>query len=290
MLNKLLVLFIILFGFESYAQQNAEYMGTIKLNDTSYISYKIAFELENDSISGYSLTDLGGSHETKSIVKGTYNTDTKEFKFHEENIIYTKSPIVQDDFCFVHFSGKVRDVHDIEEIEGSFEGRYTDGEKCIDGEIRMASIQKLIKKAEKLDKKIQRTNKVEAEVKEKINLVKSLDTLSMNIIANDENLNILTKDQVVEFTIFDAGKEDGDMIDLIINGEHYFKDFTVTKEKKVITLKLKEKQTKIEVVALNVGTSAPNTVKIQFKDSRNFVSTLTNLKEGEKAAVTIVKQ
>ena len=88
----------------------------------------------------------------------------------------------------------------------------------------------------------------------------------------------------------DAGKEDGDKIDLIINGEHYFKDFTVTKEKKVITLKLKVKQTKIEVIALNVGTSAPNTVKIQFKDSRNFVSTLTNLKEGEKTAVTIVKQ
>ena len=290
MLNKLLVLLTILFGYESYTQQNAEYMGTIKLNDTSYISYKIDFELKNDSISGYSLTDLGGSHETKSILKGSYNSNTKEFRFHEENIIYTKSPIVQDDFCFIHFRGKVRNIHDIEEIQGNFEGRYTDGQKCIDGEIRMASIQKLMKKAGKLDKKIQRTNKVKPEIKEKINLIKSLDTLSMNIIAKDENLNILTNDQVVEFTIFDAGKEDGDMIDLIINGEHHFKDFTVTKEKKVITLKLNKEQTKIEVVALNVGTSAPNTVKIQFKDSRNFVTTLTNLKEGEKAAVTIVRQ
>ena len=154
----------------------------------------------------------------------------------------------------------------------------------------MMSIEKIMKKAEKVDRKIQRTGRIDDETKKNISVKKTLDTLSMNIIANEENLNILSKDQSVEFTIFDAGKEDGDKIDLRINGELFLEDYTVTKEKKTFRVDLKQKQTDIEVLALNVGSSAPNTVKIQGRDSRNFINTITNLKEGEKAGLTVVKQ
>lgn len=290
MIKKLGIVLLILCSSKNFAQQSAEYMGTIKLNDTSYISYMVAFELENDSITGYSLTDMGGAHETKSAVKGSYDSESREFIFQEENIIYTKSPIIEKDFCFVHFRGEIRDIHDIEEIDGKFEGLYTDGDKCLNGEIRMASIEKLKKKAEKINRKIQRNKKVDEEVKKKIDVVKTLDTLSMNIIAKNENLNILTKDQKVEFTIFDAGKEDDDRIDLIIDGKKVLENYTVTKDKKSMTIALENEQTKIEIIALNVGTSAPNTVKVQFRDSRNFISTLTNLDQGESASVTVVKR
>lgn len=284
---SVLTLFI---GFCSFSQQDSDFMGVIKLNDTSFISYKIAFEIQNDSISGYSITDMGGQHETKSNIKGSYNEDTREFSFQESDIIYTKSPIIEDDFCFIHFKGRVKNIRDVEEIEGVFSGLYTDGQTCLDGDIKMVSIEKIKKKAEKVDKKIQRTKRIDEEIKKNVSVTKMLDTLSMNIIAQNENLNILTGDQQVEFTIYDAGKEDDDRIDLIINGETVLENYTVTKERKIMKVPLKTRQTKIEVIALNVGTSAPNTVKIEFKDSRNFVSTLTNLNEGEHASVTIVKR
>ncbi|PTX45271.1 hypothetical protein C8P64_1265 [Christiangramia gaetbulicola] len=287
---KNLILLTFVLGFIGHSQQSAEYMGTIKLNDTSFISYKVAFELKKDSISGYSITDLGGAHETKSNLKGNYNSNTKELNFEEADIIYTKSPITQNDFCFVHFTGRVKDIHDIEEIDGKFQGLYTDGKKCLDGEIRMVSIEKIMKKAEKVDRKIQRTGRIDDETKKNISVKKTLDTLSMNIIASNENLNILTSDQKVELTIYDAGKEDDDRIDLFINGEKVLNNYTVTKKHKIIHIDLNQEQTSIEVVALNVGTSAPNTVKIHFKDTRNYVTTLTNLKEGERAGVTIVRR
>ncbi len=283
----LLTLFI---GFTCFSQQDSDFMGVIKLNDTSYISYKIAFEIHNDSVSGYSITDMGGKHETKSNLLGSYNEDTREFNFYESNIIYTKSPIIEDDFCFVHFKGRVRDIRDVEEIEGEFTGLYTDGQSCLDGAIKMVSIEKIKKKAEKIDKKIQKIKRVDEEIKKKVSVAKTIDTLSMNIIAQNENLNILTKDPKVEFIIFDAGKEDDDRIDLVINGKKVLENYTVTKEKKIMTIPLEKQQTKIEVIALNVGSSAPNTVKLEFQDSRNFVTTITNLDEGEQASVTLVRR
>ena len=289
MFKRVLVLTFFI-GFCAFSQQKSDFMGVIKLNDTSFISYKIAFEIENDSVKGFSLTDLGGPHETKSSLRGKYNEESGEFSFQESSIIYTKSPIIEDDFCFVHFTGKVKDIYDVEEIEGNFSGLYSDGQSCLDGDIKMVSIEKIKKKAEKIDKKIQKVKKIDDEVKKNISVAKTIDTLSMNIIASNENLNILTSDQTVELTIYDAGKEDDDRIDLFIDGEKFLENYTVTREKKIIPIQLKKEQTRIEVVALNVGTSAPNTVKIHFKDTRNYVTTLTNLQEGERAGVTIVRR
>ncbi|MCP9199517.1 hypothetical protein MKO06_06340 [Gramella sp. GC03-9] len=265
-------------------------MGVIKLNDSSFISYRIAFEIKNDSISGYSITDMGGPHETKSNLEGFYNEESRELSFQEANIIYTKSPIIENDFCFVNFKGRVKDIYDVEEIEGIFRGLYSDGQSCLDGDIKMVSIEKIKKKAEKVDRKIQRVKRLDEDIKKKVSLAKTMDTLSMNIIASNENLNILTSDEEIELTIYDAGKEDDDRIDLIINGKKILENFVVTREKKIIPIKLKDEQTQIDVVALNVGTSPPNTVKIHFEDSRNYVTTLTNLKEGEKAGINIVKR
>lgn len=289
MFNRLALLTFFI-GMLGFSQQNSDFMGVIKLNDTSFISYKIAFEIENDSISGYSITDLGGDHETKSNVIGSYNEESGEFIFQESDIIYTKSPIIENDFCFVHFKGRVKDIYDVEEIEGNFTGLYSDGKSCLDGAIKMVSIEKIKKKAEKVDRKIQKVKRLDDEIKKQVSVAKTIDTLSMNIIASNENLSILTSDQQVELTIYDAGKEDDDRIDLFINGERVLENFKVTREKKIIPIKLLKDQTKIEILALNEGTSPPNTVKIHFKDSRNYVTTLTNLKLGEKAGISLVKR
>lgn len=277
-------------SFQLFSQSESQYLGAIMLNDSSLISYKIVFSEKDGVILGHSITDLNGPHETKSFLSGTFNEAQKTLVFSESGIIYTKSPVTQEDFCYVHFEGRLKKINKRQQITGSFRGLYKDGTECINGEIKMANLELMNEKAVKLDKRIDRNLLVKKEDKERINIKKSLDTLNMNLINKGETLSVFTKDEKINLIIYDAGKEDGDRINLTISGKLVLENYTVTRERKKIVIDLENDQTAIEVLALNVGTSAPNTVRIEIKDSYNFVRTLTNLQENEKAGVVIIKR
>jgi len=270
--------------------QEYEFFGVIKLNDTSFISYKVLFDRVNDSIQGYSLTDFAGKHETKSNIKGYYDEDENLLSFEEYDIVYTKSPVVQKDFCFVNFEGKVRNLDRVKAFSGDFKGLYADGTSCLDGMIIVNSGQEVKKRVEKIDKVVQRSRKFSDSIKKNIKVAKVLDTLTRNIIAKNENLNIFTRDQKIKLAIYDAGKEDGDVINLYVDDKPVLENYTVLHEIKYLEFDLENVETKIRVEAVSEGTSSPNTVRLEVEDSRNFVRTITNLKEGEHAQMTLVKK
>ena len=274
----------------SLKAQEFEFFGVIKLNDTSFISYKVLFDRVNDSIQGYSLTDFAGKHETKSNIRGYYNEDENLLSFKEYDIVYTKSPVVQTDFCFVNFEGKVRNLDRVKAFSGDFKGLYADGTSCLDGMIIVNSGEQVKKRVEKIDKVVQRSRKFSDSIKKNIKVAKVLDTLTRNIIAKDENLNIFTRDQKIKLAIYDAGKEDGDVINLYVDDKPVLENYTVLHEIKHLEFDLENAETKIRVEAVSEGTSSPNTVRLEVEDSRNFVRTITNLKEGEQAQMTIVKK
>ena len=286
-----LFLFLICLTFTTLLQaQEYEFFGVIKLNDTSFISYKVLFDRVNDSIQGYSLTDFAGKHETKSNIKGYYDEDENLLSFEEYDIVYTKSPVVQKDFCFVNFEGKVRNLDRVKAFSGDFKGLYADGTSCLDGMIIVNSGQEVKKRVEKIDKVVQRSRKFSDSIKKNIKVAKVLDTLTRNIIAKNENLNIFTRDQKIKLAIYDAGKEDGDVINLFVDDKPVLENYTVLHEIKYLEFDLKNAETKIRVEAVSEGTSSPNTVRLEIEDSRNFVRTITNLKEGEHAQMTLVKK
>ena len=74
----------------SFAQYELDYLGVIKLNDSSFISYSLKLTEQNGIITGYSITDIGGDHETKSNITGSYDKKTHALSFKEVGIIYTK--------------------------------------------------------------------------------------------------------------------------------------------------------------------------------------------------------
>ena len=286
-----LFLFLICLTFTTTLQaQEYEFFGVIKLNDTSFISYKVLFDRVNDSIQGYSLTDFAGKHETKSNIKGYYDEDENLLSFEEYDIVYTKSPVVQKDFCFVNFEGKVRNLDRVKAFSGDFKGLYADGTSCLDGMIIVNSGQEVKKRVEKIDKVVQRSRKFSDSIKKNIKVAKVLDTLTRNIIAKNENLNIFTRDQKIKLAIYDAGKEDGDVINLYVDDKPVLENYTVLHEIKYLEFDLENVETKIRVEAVSEGTSSPNTVRLEVEDSRNFVRTITNLKEGEHAQMTLVKK
>ena len=286
-----LFLFLICLTFTTALQaQEYEFFGVIKLNDTSFISYKVLFDRVNDSIQGYSLTDFAGKHETKSNIKGYYDEDENLLSFEEYDIVYTKSPVVQKDFCFVNFEGKVRNLDRVKAFSGDFKGLYADGTSCLDGMIIVNSGQEVKKRVEKIDKVVQRSRKFSDSIKKNIKVAKVLDTLTRNIIAKNENLNIFTRDQKIKLAIYDAGKEDGDVINLYVDDKPVLENYTVLHEIKYLEFDLENVETKIRVEAVSEGTSSPNTVRLEVEDSRNFVRTITNLKEGEHAQMKLVKK
>lgn len=281
------LLFLCSLPFNLLAQDDYTYVGALKLNDSSFITYKLDFIEKDGLITGYSTTDIGGSHETKSYISGYFDDGANNFNFFESGILYTKSEITQKDFCFVHFDGRLRKMNESQRIEGLFKGLYSDGKECISGDLAMSNFKKILKRTKKMDKRIDRSIFVSKEDKEKINLVKMMDSLSLNIIKKDEVLSVFSSSEKVDLTLFDAGQEDGDVVTILVNGRIILKDYAVTTAKETLSVSLDNPKTVIKVIAVNNGSIGGNTVKIDISDDINTIETLTNLRAKETASFAI---
>jgi hypothetical protein len=67
--------------------------------------------------------------------------------------------------------------------------------------------------------------------------------------------------------VWDRGKVDGDKISLYLNGELILEDFTLTKEKKEISLHLVSGHNYLVMHAVNLGTVPPNTASLEIDDN-----------------------
>jgi len=286
---KLLFCFLSI-GFLAQAQQTHEYVGALKLNDTSLISYRLSFEEKDGLIQGYSVTDFGGPHESKSLLAGYFDDVENSLNFYESDILYTKSPISQVDFCYVHFEGKLKNFDERQQIAGAFSSLYDNGDPCISGEIILINLGKMLKRATKLDRKIDKSILISKEKKEKINLVNSLDSLSMNVIRKNEVLSVFSKESEVMITVYDAGKEDGDRIRIMVNDEVFASDYKVTLEKKDFHIPLTSDYTRVKVIALNNGLIGGNTVKIDIKSKNHIIEAVTSFKANDFAEFVFIRK
>jgi len=290
MIRLFLFFFLISLSQPLLAQDDYTYVGVLKLSDSTFISYKLDFVEKDGLVTGYSTTDMGGPHETKSYISGYFDDAANTLNFFESGILYTKSEITQNDFCFVHFDGRLKKMNETQKIQGLFKGLFSDGQECISGELALSNFKKILKRTKKMDKKIDRSIFVSKEKKEKINLVKMMDSLSLNIIKKDEVLSVFTSSDKVNLTLFDAGQEDGDIITVLVNGRIILKDYQVTTQKETLTVTLDSPKTELKVIAVNNGSMGGNTVKIDISDDLNTIETLTNLHAKETASFNILKK
>ena len=292
-MKKLLFLFFVIafFSQQLSAQQNTyEYLGVIKLNDSAFISYKLDFEELDGIINGYSITDTGGPHETKSNIEGIYDEKTNVFSFKELNVVYTKSPLDEFDICLVNFNGELRNLKKNKAFSGNFKGLKEDNTPCIDGMIIMSNAEKVQQRVAKAQKKILKSKVVSQEVKDKVSLKRTLDTLTMSVVKKDESLKVFTKTKNVIVSIYDAGKVDDDRINLYVDGELILENYSILRDKKQIPIEITKQTTVVRVEAIDEGTSAPNTVKVEIKDGPSLITTRTSLKAGETAQLSLIKQ
>ena len=287
-MKNILIIFVFFHSNLLFSQLSfKELSGLIKLNDSMYIPYNLYLNKINDTIiSGYSVTDKDGAHETKSLIKGTYNSENKILKFNEYDIVYTKSSFDSFDFCFVYFENKIKSFKNLNLLQGDFFGKFQNGNKCLNGTLLLANKVKIEAKVEKVQKKLDKLNYKKFVEKKPV----KIDSIKLKNINANENLNIFIKSKFVTISVFDSGKIDNDRVDLFVNNKLLLENYTIKKEKKSIPLSIKNKDTNVKVVALNEGTSAPNTVKIIIEGDGIYAETRTTLKTGESAKLTLTKK
>lgn len=288
------IFFITFFLNSAYSQSKSEFefVGGLKLNNDNnqVISYKVVFNNNQGIIKGYTVTDLGGEHETKNLISGSYDKKNKILKIKEIDIVYTKSKIQKSSFCYVNFNGKIDLYAANPKINDKFVGLYKNESKCISGTIQLVGMQKVIKLVNKVNKKISNSKKIDSITKSKYNPLKLIDSLNTNQLKENQTLSMFTKDSNIYFEIKDSGVEDGDMINIYVNNKLILHNYIVKKISKTLNIPIEGDATDIEVEALNEGKFAPNTADVVIRDSENELKTISKLKKGKKTKITILKK
>jgi len=263
-------------------------MGFIKLNDSSVIPYEIEFKIEAGVLKGFSLTDFGGPHETRSKLKGSYDPYKKEIRFNEYDIVYTKSNITQEDFCFIYFDPVRFNENRTSHFKGEFHGFFNDGEACINGEIYLNSSEKVQRRVEKVKRLIKKSKKVDDSIKAKAENLRILNKEKSNVLLNNQITTLYAKEDHVILKLFDGGKEDGDIISIDVNNKRQLSNFKVAKIAKFLRIPIHGKKVDIKITSISTGKIDTNTAVIDVNNGENDFRAITNLQQGQSTILQII--
>lgn len=284
-------LFLVLTSQFLLGQNNNKYAGFIKIQDTLLIKYKLEFIEDNGTISGFSLTDFGGAHETKSKIVGRYDKESKLLSFKEVEIIYTKSPVSLDayDFCNVNFEPSKFKLG-ADKLSGDFKGRFSDGKECIDGELAMSSVEKIANRINKFTNRVQKSKRIEDSTKQKVQNLKILDTINLNVLKKGEVTSVIVKSSDVNFLVYDAGQIDDDIVTIKQDGKSILSKYRITDKKKILSVNMNKEKISLTIHSDSEGTIGSNTAIIEIVNGDNTIKTMTNLKKGETTKIDLLQK
>jgi predicted secreted protein len=276
----IVIIFLILCVNLGFSQNTYSYLGTLILSNNTPISFSLQLQEDNGIVNGYSITNINTPDETKSEISGLYFKKEKSFQLTETQILQTKSEAALNTFCYISMNLSFKGKFGTKRLEGTFTGNFLDSIECASGKIILMEKEKLEKKIEKIKKKVEKIQQKEQDT----TLVKRTQ-----ILKEGEDFTIYWESNKVKLFIWDANMEDGDKITLTINGNIILDDFETTNKRKKIKYKLAEGENTIEIMATNLGTSPPNTSRIELVDSKTKYPIITQLKLGKTAIIKIIK-
>jgi len=136
----------------------------------------------------------------------------------------------------------------------------------------------------KLTKKYRETNNQSLIVKDSISpSIKSIDKI---IPIDKKEIKLFTK--TVKIKIWDKSQEDGDIINLYLNGKIIFPNLKVTKKGELLEVELSSGINIVEVEAINEGNVSPNTSAISIFTNNQQYDIILNAKKGERDSLKII--
>ena len=279
-----LLIIITFISTSIYSQNTFSYLGTLILTNNKPISFSLELQEDNGIINGYSLTNMNTPDETKSEISGLYFKKDKSFQLQETQIIQTKSEAALNTFCYINMNLSIKGKFGKKRIEGTFTGNFLDSIECANGKVILMERTKLEKKIKKIKKKVEKIDSKYNKKQQDTSLV-----IKTQILKDGDDFTINWKSNIVKLFIWDANMEDGDKIQLTINGNIVLDNFETTNNRKKIKYKLLEGENTIEIKATNLGTSPPNTSRIELVDSKSKYPLITQLKLGKTAIIKIMR-
>jgi len=264
------ILFLLLCVNLGFSQNTYSYLGTLILTNNTPISFCLELQEDNGIVNGYSITNINTPDETKSEISGLYFKKDKSFQLQETQILQTKSESALNTFCYISMNLRFKGKFETKHLEGTFTGNFLDSIECARGRIIMMERKKIEKK---YNEKYQDTS-----------LVKRTQ-----ILKDGDDFTINWEGKKLRLFIWDANMEDGDKIQLTINGNIILDNFETTNKRKKIKYKLVGGENTIEIKATNLGTSPPNTSRIELVDNKTKYPIITQLELGKTAVIKIIK-
>jgi len=280
MKNTLTFICIILSSFV-YSQNTFSYLGALLLSNNTPISFKLELTETKGVVSGSSITNIGEEDETKSEIMGLYFKSDKSFQLKETQILQTTSEAPLNTFCYINMNLSFKGLLGKKRLEGTFIGNFLDSTECASGKIILMEEKKLKKRLEKAKKRIEKKH---PNISNETTLIEQTKTLRKG-----DNLSINWQSNKIKLFIWDANKEDGDKIELKINNKIILNNFETRNKRKKIRLGLEEGENIIEIKATNLGTSPPNTSRIELVDNKTRYPIMIQLELGNAATIRIIK-
>ena len=275
------ILFLLLCVNLGFSQNTFSYLGTLILSNNTPISFSLELQEENGIVNGYSITNINTPDETKSEISGLYFKKDKSFQLQETQILQTKSESALNTFCYISMNLSFKGKFGTKHLEGTFTGNFLDSIECARGKIILMERTKLEKKIKKIKKKVEKKYN---EKYQDTSLVRKI-----KILKDGDDFTINWEGNKVKLFIWDANIEDGDKIQLTINGNIILDDFETTNKLKKIKYKLVDGENTIEIKATNLGISPPNTSRIELVDNKTKYPIITQLELGKTAVIKIIK-
>jgi hypothetical protein len=278
---RLILIIITFISTNCYSQNTFSYLGTLVLSDNTPISFSLELQEDNGIVNGYSITNINTPDETKSEISGLYFKKDKSFQLQETQILQTKSEAALNTFCYINMNLNLKGKFGSKRVQGTFKGNFLDSTECARGKVILMERTKLEKKIEKIKKKVEKKYN---EKYQDTSLVKRTE-----ILKDGDDFTINWEGNKLRLFIWDANMEDGDKIELTINGNIILDDFETTNKRKKIKYKLAEGENIIEIKATNSGSSPPNTSRIELVDNKTKYPIITQLELGKTAIIKIIK-
>ena len=270
-----------LLSITSLSQNTSNYLGTLILSNNTPISFKLELTEKKGVVNGFSITNIGTKDETKSEITGLYFKSDNSFQLQETQILSTKSEAPLNTFCYINMNLSFKGKFGTKRLEGTFIGKFSNDTECARGKVILMEEEKLKKKIDKIEKKIEKNS---LETVPDANLVQET-----KILKDGDDFTINWENDKLKLFIWDASKEDGDKIELKINNKIILADFETKSKRKEIQFKLQKGENIIEIKATNLGTSPPNTSRIELVDSKTKYPIITQLELGKTAIIKIIK-
>lgn len=282
--------FLLIFSF--CQGQVTELTGGILIGNSEMMSYKVVYEIKtNNIISGYSISDLNGSGETRAIITGQYDPKKKLLRFEEKKISSSKAKLPPDEFCLMKVEGSFSKKNGKSLFSGTFVSSSPNNKIiCQSGSVLLTpsrDLEKALNKVEKQKKKAEPQTKPENALLESLAPISGVSKIKSLEAGSLTEYPLLS--DTIRLDILDDKLEDGDKISIYQNKTKVVSELTTTNKVHNLMF-LADKNDPVVVftiIACNEGFSPPNTIKVVLSNGSQKELLIALLKKDQMVKIVL---